>query len=86
MLRHEGSLARMKGSQHLTVRYACMVLLADWPGKCNSLTTRVESFDVSICEANGGVAVRELVLACAIAEDHGSAAIQKDLLYLAIRI
>ena len=62
------------------------VPLTDWLGKGNMLTTRVEPFDVFVCEANGGVAVRKLVLARAIAKDHGASAIPKDLLYFAIRI
>lgn len=87
MRRHEGSLVHAcKGPSTLEVRYECMVLLTDWQKKCNTLTTRVESFDVSVCEANSGVAIRKLVLACSIAKDHSAVAIQKDLLYLAIRI
>lgn len=48
------------------------------------LTTREESFDVFIDEADGGVAIWELLLASAIGKQHSPAAIHKNLLHLAI--
>lgn len=50
------------------------------------LTIREEPLDVFVGEPNGGVTIRKLVLACAIAKDDGASAISKDLLYLAIRM
>jgi len=43
-----------------------------------------EPFDVFVCEPDSSMAIRELVLPCAIAKQHNAAAIQKDLLYFAI--